>query len=203
MNRKALVSLLLALVMLAAAAVPAFAAVSYERAAVPTVADLSVKAEDGNGVAAFVRNLLTRLKALLARIFPCLRDDSVTYYPTDDVQKTYNDAVSALQDYTDYGIPDVQATPLADVSFDKLDSLVALASENAGLSDVSGAKLVTGRFGVRHALEFTSPDTYLSLPDMRHASAHCWIPKPTSAAPRSNSCIPAHRTMRIQTVARP
>ena len=171
MNRKALVSLLLALVMLAAAAVPAFAAVSYERAAVPTVADLSVKAEDGNGVAAFVRNLLTRLKALLARIFPCLRDDSVTYYPTDDVQKTYNDAVSALQDYTDYGIPDVQATPLADVSFDKLDSLVALASENAGLSDVSGAKLVTGRFGLRRALEFTSPDTYLSLPDLGEQDA--------------------------------
>ena len=86
--------------------------------------------------------------------------------PTADVQETYGNSVAALDDYANYGFRNVSSTPLADVSFDKAESLDNLSGESAGLSNSAGAKLVTGRFGLRRALVFTKPETYLTVPDM-------------------------------------
>lgn len=87
----------------------------------------------------------------------------VTYFTTEDVQAKYGEAVRSIDQYADYGFTDVQAEPLADISFD----------DDADLSryERNGARLVTGRFGLRKALEFSAPDTYLALPDMGEQGA--------------------------------
>ena len=42
----------------------------------------------------------------------------VTYFTTEDVQAKYGEAVRAIDQYADYGFADIQAEPLADLSFD-------------------------------------------------------------------------------------
>lgn len=169
MKRKAWISLFLAVVLLLTAAVPAFAAMQSERVQTQakTVSVASVKDDAGCGkIVPLFRDFFARLKAMLARIFPFLKDTSVKTFPTDDVRKTYDKAVAALDDYADYGFREVASTPLADVSFDEAESLDNLSGDGARLSDSTGANLVTGRFGLRRALEFTKPETYLTVPDM-------------------------------------
>lgn len=115
--------------------------------------------------------LFTAVILILLSLSACGKEMSVTYFTTDDVREAYGEAVAAINEYVDYGFAEVQEKPLADVSFDDIDSLDGLNSESISLSDASGAQLVTGRFGLRHALELTSPDTYLSLPDMGEQDA--------------------------------
>ena len=92
-------------------------------------------------------------------------DPPVTYFTTEDVQAKYGEAVHSIDKYADYGFKDVNSEPIADISFDNIENLGKLAG-GIGISDANGARLVTGRFGLRQALEFSSPDTYLTLPDM-------------------------------------
>ena len=107
-----------------------------------------------------------RTSATQTKTYPFLKDTSIKTFVTDDVQKTYGKSVTALNNYANYGFREVLSTPLADVSFDKAESLDNLSGESVGLSNSAGAKLVTGRFGLRRALEFTKPETYLTVPDM-------------------------------------
>ena len=115
--------------------------------------------------------LFTAVILMLLTISACVKDTSVKYYKTDDISEAYGEAVAAINEYADYGFAEVREKPLADVSFDDIDSLDGLDPESVGLSDVSGAQLVTGRFGLRHALELSSPDTYLTLPDFGEQDA--------------------------------
>ncbi len=167
MSKKVILSLFLAVIMVFSAVMPAFAATQSK--SVQTGTAVSASADDesvGDRIVASIRDFFARIKALFVRIFPCLKDSSVKMYPTEDIRKTYGEAVGGIKNYTDYGFDEVEAAPLANVFFDDIESLDALSEENASLSDASGAELVTGRFGLRKALSLTSPDTYLTLPDM-------------------------------------
>ena len=168
MTKKALLSLIFAVVMLLTAIVPSFAAAQRESVQ-KTETAVSASMEDDaffNRIAACIRDFFARVKALLVRIFPCLKDSSVRMYPTENVRETYGEAIAAVEAFAYYGVKEVEATPLADVSFDDIETLGGLSEKNVGLSDAAGARLITGRFGLRRALEFTSPETYLTLPDM-------------------------------------
>ncbi len=172
MKRKQFFSILLMVCMVFTVCMPIFAAASSGNATALTVTAATAESEsDINAFASFIRDMFVRFKALLARIFPCLKDASVKMYPTDDVREAYGEAVAAIDRFADYGFAEVQEKPLADISFDDIDSVDALAAEDGGLSNETGAQLVTGRFGLRHALEFTSPGSYLSLPDMGEQDA--------------------------------
>ena len=116
-------------------------------------------------VAGFVTGLAENVKKLFNAEPP------VTYFTTDDVRAKYGEAVRAIEKYADYGFDDVKADPLADVSFDNIDSLNELNADGIGISNAEGAGLVTGRFGLRNALELISPDTYLTVPDMGQQNA--------------------------------
>ena len=87
----------------------------------------------------------------------------VTYFSTEDVQAKYGEAVRSIDKYADYGFAEVQAEPLADISFDSADDLTGY--------EINGARLLTGRFGLRKALEFSSPEAYLTIPDMGEQDA--------------------------------
>ena len=87
----------------------------------------------------------------------------VTYFTTEDVQAKYGKAVRSIDKYADYGFAEVRAEPLADISFDSAD--------NSTGYEINGARLVTGRFGLRKALELSSPEAYLTLPDMGEHNA--------------------------------
>ena len=172
MSKKAILSLFLAVIMVFSAVMPAFAATQSKSVQTGTAAADSADDESiGDSIMASIRDFFARIKALFVRIFPCLKDSSVKMYPTEDVRETYGEAVGGIRNYTDYGFDEVEAAPLANVFFDDIDSLDGLSEENAELSDTGGAELVTGRFGLRKALAFTSPDTYLTLPDMGQQDA--------------------------------
>ncbi|MBR0112690.1 MAG: hypothetical protein IJM02_02990, partial [Clostridia bacterium] len=87
----------------------------------------------------------------------------VTYFTTEDVQAKYGKAVRSIDKYADYGFAEVRAEPLADISFDSAD--------NSTGYEINGARLVTGRFGLRKALELSSPEAYLTLPVMGEHNA--------------------------------
>ena len=172
MSKKAILSLFLAVIMTVSAVMPAFAATQSK--SVQTGTAVSASADDesiGDRIVASIRDFFARIKALFVRIFPCLKDSSVKMYPTEDVRETYGEAVGGIRNYADYGFTDVQTNPITEVSFDDVASLDELSGRNAELSDASGAELVTGRFGLRKALSLTSPDTYLTLPDMGQQDA--------------------------------
>ena len=172
MSKKAILSLFLAVIMMFSAVMPAFAATQGKGDQTGTAAAASADDERiGDSILASIRDFFARIKALFVRIFPCLKDSSVKMYPTEDVRETYGEAVGGIRNYTDYGFDEVEAAPFADVSFDDIESLDGLSEGNAELSDASGAELVTGRFGLRKALAFISPDTYLTLPDMGQQDA--------------------------------
>ena len=172
MSKKAILSLFLAVIMMFSAVMPAFAATQSKSVQTGTAAADSADDESiGDSIMASIRDFFARIKALFVRIFPCLKDSSVKMYPTENVRETYGEAVGGIRNYTDYGFDEVEAAPLANVSFDDTDSLDGLSEEKAELSDASGAELVTGRFGLRKALAFISPDTYLTLPDMGQQDA--------------------------------
>jgi hypothetical protein len=85
MKKKAWVSLFLTVVLLLTAAVPAFAAAQSERVQTEakTVAVASGKDDAGCGnIVTLFRDCFARLKAMLARIFPFLKDTSVQTFPT-------------------------------------------------------------------------------------------------------------------------
>ena len=99
------------------------------------------------------------------------REPPVTYFKTEDVQAKYGEAVRATEKYADYGFVDVEAEPLADISFDNIGNLSELNAEGIGISSADGAHLVTGRFGLRKALEFSTADTHITLPDLGEQDA--------------------------------
>ena len=172
MSKKAILSLFLAVIMMFSAVMPAFAATQSKSVQTGTAAADSADDESiGDSIMASIRDFFARIKALFVRIFPCLKDSSVKMYPTENVRETYGEAVGGIKNYTDYGFDEVEAAPLANVPFDDIESLDGLSEDNAELSDASGAELVTGRFGLRKALAFISPDTYLTLPDMGQQDA--------------------------------
>lgn len=172
MSKKAILSLFLAVIMMVSAVMPAFAATQGKDVQTGTAAADSADDESiGDSIMASIRDFFARIKALFVRIFPCLKDSSVKMYPTENVRETYGEAVGGIKNYTDYGFDEVEAAPLANVFFDDIESLDGLSEGNAELSDASGAELVTGRFGLRKALSLTSPDTYLTLPDMGQQDA--------------------------------
>ena len=105
----------------------------------------------------FVSGLSENIKKLFYTESP------VTYFTTEDVQAKYGEAVRAIDQYADYGFADIQAEPLADLSFDD-------AADLSGY-ECNGARLVTGRFGLRKALELSTPDAYLALPDLGEQDA--------------------------------
>ena len=100
-----------------------------------------------------------------------VREPPVTYFKTEDVQAKYGEAVRATEKYADYGFVDVEAEPLADISFDNIENLSELNAEGIGISNADGAHLVTGRFGLRKALEFSTADTHITLPDLGEQDA--------------------------------
>ena len=116
-------------------------------------------------VAGFVTGLTENVKKLFNAEPP------VTYFTTDDVRAKYGEAVRAIEKYADYGFDDVKADPLADVSFDNIESLSELNADGIGISNADGARLVTGRFGLRKALEFSTADTYITLPNLGEQNA--------------------------------
>ena len=172
MSKKAILSLFLAVIMMFSAVMPAFAATQSKSVQTGTAAADSADDESiGDSIMASIRDFFARIKALFVRIFPCLKDSSVKMYPTENVRETYGEAVGGIKNYTDYGFDEVEAAPLANVPFDDIESLDGLSEDNAELSDAFGAELVTGRFGLRKALAFISPDTYLTLPDLGEQDA--------------------------------
>ena len=169
MSKKAILSLFLAVIMLFAAVTPSLAAAQAGSAQTGAVAAAAADdGSDGNAVIKFIRDIFARIKAFLAKIFPCLNHEET--FPTEDVQAKYGGAVASLSDYADYGFEDVKETPLAGLSFDDITSLNKLPG-GAMLSDVTGAELITGRFGLRKAVEFVKPETYLTLPDIGRQDA--------------------------------
>ena len=94
------------------------------------------------------------------------REPPVTYFKTENVRAKYGEAVRATEKYANYGFDDVKAEPLADISFDNIGDLSELNAEGIGISNADGAGLVTGRFGLRKALEFSTADTHITLPDL-------------------------------------
>ena len=169
MSKKAILSLFLAVIMLFAAVTPSLAAAQGGSAQTGAVAAAAADdGSDGNAVIKFIRDIFARIKAFLAKIFPCLNHEET--FPTEDVQAKYGGAVASLSDYADYGFEDVKETPLADLSFDDITSLNKLPG-GAKLSDVTGAELITGRFGLRKAVEFVKPEIYLTLPDIGRQDA--------------------------------
>ncbi len=95
----------------------------------------------------------------------------VTFFKTENIREEYGEAVRAIDKYADYGFKEVKAKPIADLSFDNIGDLNNLSSEGIRISDEKGARIITGRFGLRNALELLSPDTYLTLPDMGRQDA--------------------------------
>ena len=127
-----------------------------------------------------ITGFITALIMLISGFFSSLTDVAeklfgaeppVTYFSTDDVKAKYGEEVRSIDEYANYGLKDVQAKPVADISFDNIESLADLSSETAVLSDNTGAQLVAGRFGLRHALSFLTADTYLSVPDKGEQNA--------------------------------
>ena len=111
----------------------------------------------------FMQEVCDWLQAFFGKLFPFI-DGPAEYFPTEDVREKYADAVAALGEYADYGFADVEKTPIAALSFDDLSAPKDLAAANIGMPDPAGVQLVTGRFGLRKALEFVSPEACLTLP---------------------------------------
>ena len=96
--------------------------------------------------------------------------------PELTLHDVYGDTIKALGSYADYGFGEVEEIPLLDMSFDSDESLSALAnlgeiSGNGAVSNTNGAQLIAGRFGLRGALEFIAPNTYITTPDLGEQEA--------------------------------
>ena len=73
-----------------------------------------------------ITGFITALIMLISGFFSSLTDAAeklfgaeppVTYFSTDDVKAKYGEEVRSIDEYANYGLKDVQAKPVADISF--------------------------------------------------------------------------------------